>query len=701
MNVQAAVNDQKVSETMDARRWKQVNDLLDAALTLPASVRETYLQEQCGDDAALLQEVESLLRANDDANSFLEEPAKDYAATLLDNSSQDPLLGQEIDGYRILDVLGQGGMGIVYKVKNLALDRFEALKVITPSLVRDAQFLRRFQQEAQTLARIHHANIVTIYTLRESELGHYLTMEFVEGETLADILIEQGPLSWQAMLPLVKQLLSGFEAAHSRGIIHRDIKPRNIMLTPGRQIKVMDFGLAKFYQQHDMTMTQGVAGTPFYMSPEQVTGRRLDQRSDIFSLGMTLYELLSGQLPFNKQESLFSIQRAIVEVDFPAPNHFNSKVPKRLSDMLMKALEKDPDRRYTYAREMLSDIEAFGSSIYEMPTIAEGAVAATSDDTVDVAALPLAYGALQQTAPAREAIPPSSWKERVLAYKDNFPSIGWLVLAGGLALGVYGIGLFAFDWMTTPEENGDPVTEEVADANNPTASGLPLADSTSLGPLANSGDFGSAIPDPQNGLDILRDASSVPSQQEEIRREQTPQTQPTTPQRDSGNQTPQNNDETASSSTPNKETATSQQNSTEETASQTQPETSSTNPPETQPPPEQPEVNPEEMALQSTRALRDKLKDAIMTASWAGMPSPVAAFYQEKLKGLSKKFEIINVGVVIDDSAIRNAGPDVTLPITVHVSFRQKGQDRVNSLPIPSTWRWQESGGTMTLVNVQ
>jgi hypothetical protein len=112
-------------------------------------------------------------------------------------------------------------------------------------------------------------------------------------------------------------------------------------------------------------------------------------------------------------------------------------------------------------------------------------------------------------------------------------------------------------------------------------------------------------------------------------------------------------------------------------------------------------VNPEEMALQSTRALRNKLKDAIMTASWAGVPSPIATFYQEKVKGLSKKFEIINVGVVIDDSAIRNAGPDVTLPITVHVSFRQKGQERVNSLPIPSTWRWQESGGTMTLVNVQ
>jgi len=686
---------------MDASRWKQVNGLLDAALALSEAEREAYLKEQCGDDSALLQEVQSLLRANDDANSFLEAPAKDYAASLLDNSSQDPLTGREIDGYRILEVLGQGGMGIVYKVKNLALDRFEALKVITPSLVRDAQFLRRFQQEAQTLARIHHANIVTIYTLRESELGHYLTMEFVEGQTLADILIERGALSWQAMMPLVKQLLHGFEAAHSRGIIHRDIKPRNIMLTPNRQIKVMDFGLAKFYQQHDMTMTQGVAGTPFYMSPEQVTGRRLDQRSDIFSLGMTLYELLSGQLPFNKQDSLFSIQRAIVELDFPAPNHFNSKVPKRLSDILMKALEKDPDRRYTHAREMLSDIEAFGSSVYEMPTIMEGAAATTSDDTVDVAALPLAYGEAKQATPAREAVAPSfSWKDRILAYKNSFPSLGWLVLAGGLALGVYGIGLFAFDRMTTPEEREGTPTEEVTDANNPAASSLPLSDSTAFSSVDNDGDLGN-LPDPQDGPDILRDASSASSQQEATREEQPTRTQPSTTQRESGSPQ-QDNAEATSSSTPDNETETTtpQQTDPAETTDQTQPETPSTNPPEAQPP-QQPEVNPTEMALQSSRALRNKLKDAIMSSSWAGMPSPIAAFYQEKLKGLSKKFEITNVGVVIDDSALRSAGSEVTLSITVHISFQQKGQDRVNSLPIPSTWMWQESGGTMTLVNVQ
>jgi serine/threonine-protein kinase len=196
---------------------------------------------------------------------------------------KDSFVGQEVDGYRILEVLGQGGMGVVYKAKNMSLNRMEALKVIAPLLVQDAQFLRRFKREAQALARIHHPNIVTVYTLRHAEVGYYLTMEYVEGHTLADRLVEGRGMDWREALPIVKQLLAAFDFAHRRGIIHRDIKPRNIMLTSEQVVKVMDFGLAKFYQQHDVTRTQGVSGTLCYMSPEQVKGHQnLDQRSDIF-----------------------------------------------------------------------------------------------------------------------------------------------------------------------------------------------------------------------------------------------------------------------------------------------------------------------------------------------------------------------------------------------------------------------------------
>lgn len=285
------------------------------------------------------------------------------------NTLQNEHIGHEVDGYRILDVLGQGGMGIVYKVHNLSLDRIEALKVITPHLIDNEDFLHRFRQEAQALAKIHHPNIVTVYAQRESELGHYITMEYVEGQDLSEVLRDYGAVSWEDMMPLLKQLLSAFERAHSRGILHRDIKPHNIMLTPGRQVKVMDFGLAKFYQQQGMTMTQGVAGTPFYMSPEQIKGLRLDQRSDLFSLGMTVYELLSGQLPFDKQSSLFQIQRAIVEESFPNLCDLKDTIPQRLSEILMKALAQDRDERYSFAREMLADLEAFERAVGEPDTL--------------------------------------------------------------------------------------------------------------------------------------------------------------------------------------------------------------------------------------------------------------------------------------------------------------------------------------------
>jgi hypothetical protein len=286
--------------------------------------------------------------------------------------------------------------------------------------------------------------------------------------------------------------------------------------------------------------------------------------------------------------------------------------------------------------------------------------------------------AVTATAPSREAIAPPSLKERLLGYTEQFPNLRWIALAGGVAISISAAGLFAFDRMTTPDEPTDPITEEVGETGDPNTAGLPLADSSLSSSFLSDADRGNAdLPDPQTDPGVLRDASEA---QTSTRREQPAQRQPTSPQRETGNQTPK--EDTPTPSTPNGSNAGEtkpEQQSTPETTPETQAET----PPAEQPPLEQPKVNPAEMALQSTRALRNKLKDAIMTASWAGMPGPIAKFYQEKLKGLSNKFEIKNVSVAIDDGELRNNDGEVTLPITVHITYQQKGRDGQNSLPIP------------------
>lgn len=276
------------------------------------------------------------------------------------------LVGQIIDGHRIDAVLGRGGMGVVYQAEDLALGRPVALKFISPNLAQNRTFLRRFRREARALAQIHHPNIVLIYGLRETDAGFYIAMEYVDGATLADQMQQRGALPWTEVVPLMKQMLEAFAYAHGRGIIHRDIKPRNIMLTREGQVKVADFGLAKVLHDTDpdgeTTLTQGVAGTLYYMSPEQIRGlKHVDHRSDLFSLGLTLYELLAGQLPFDKKSSGYTIQKTIAEeeIQFPRLHDVAPALPPGLAGIVMKALEKDPHERYLSADAMLADVRAF------------------------------------------------------------------------------------------------------------------------------------------------------------------------------------------------------------------------------------------------------------------------------------------------------------------------------------------------------
>ncbi len=275
----------------------------------------------------------------------------------------DLLLGKTIDSYQILEVIGRGGMGVVYKALDTALDKLVALKMMDLRLAEDASFLKRFHSEARALARLENPNIVNVYALRESEYGIFIVMEYVDGMTLSDKISQSGPFPWRKALPIFRQLLSGLGHAHRAGVLHRDIKPRNILITPKNQVKIMDFGLAKILQTSDVTVTRTRAGTLYYMSPEQVKGlSNVDNRSDLYSMGMTFYEMLAGTVPFAKDEPELKILETIVKHKLPPLTQHSPDIPGDLSSIVMKALDKEPEKRYPTAEKMDEALDYFESN---------------------------------------------------------------------------------------------------------------------------------------------------------------------------------------------------------------------------------------------------------------------------------------------------------------------------------------------------
>jgi eukaryotic-like serine/threonine-protein kinase len=260
--------------------------------------------------------------------------------------------------YQIVQLLGEGGMGAVYKAKDCELDRMVALKIIRPELAVNAQILARFKQELILARRITHKNVIRIFDLGEADGMKFITMEFVEGKDLSSLLKEKGRLSFEECADVIYQTCTALDAAHSEGVVHRDLKPQNIMMEKTGRVIVMDFGIARTIEQSGMTQTGAMIGTPDYMSPEQVMGEHVDARSDLFTLGVIFFQLLVGQLPYKAdtmQGAMFKRTKEIPQ----APQVVDPTVPSLLSDITAKCLQLDPNLRYQSAVEIQHDIDAW------------------------------------------------------------------------------------------------------------------------------------------------------------------------------------------------------------------------------------------------------------------------------------------------------------------------------------------------------
>src|SRR5579859_2818919 len=273
--------------------------------------------------------------------------------------------------YQILQLLGRGGMGAVYKARDTELDRVVALKLIRPELAKNPEILRRFKQELILARQVTHKNVIRIFDLGQSGGIKFITMDFVEGQDLRALLLERGKLPPEQAARVMLQICRALEAAHSEGVIHRDLKPQNIMVTPEGRVYVMDFGIARSAHLPGMTQTGALIGTPEYMSPEQARGEKLTERSDLFSLGVIFYELLTGKSPYPADAPLGTLWKRLQEKPKP-PAEIDVTVPKPLNDIVMSALEIEPEKRLSSAREMAQQLEIWlapsaGSSTIFLP----------------------------------------------------------------------------------------------------------------------------------------------------------------------------------------------------------------------------------------------------------------------------------------------------------------------------------------------
>jgi TolB-like protein len=392
-----------------AEQRESVESIFEAALALDPAEQQTFLDRACGNDLELKGAVEDLLAQDAKAGSFLQHPLLKFSdsasgseAGRSQDTAQTPrgtdLVGRTLSHFHITAAIGAGGMGEVFRATDTSLGREVALKVLPPAMALDSDLLRRFQREARAVAALNHPNIVTLYSVEEAEGIHFLAMELVDGQPLQLLIPEKG-LAVPQVISMAKALAEALAAAHEKGIVHRDLKPANVMVTSEGRVKVLDFGLAK--DSNETTTMAGYTtvgralGTPAYMSPEQIRGEAVERRTDIFSLGIVLYEIATGLKPFNGR-SAGEAMSSILRDTPPAP-----LLPVGLASIIQRCLEKEPDRRFQAAQDVCDALDALERAVPPMVIAPEppdafagaGLLGAQTEQGFWMAVLPFKWGA--------------------------------------------------------------------------------------------------------------------------------------------------------------------------------------------------------------------------------------------------------------------------------------------------------------------
>ena len=355
---------------LSKERWERVETIYHDALRRAPETRHAFLDQACDGDAEVRREVDSLLIFDGQAEKFIETPAMEIAARALASGQSSPSSPDSIENigpYKLVSRIGQGGSGDVYLAIDTRLDRKVALKLMSDDFTGDTDRISRFRQEARTTSTLNHPNIVTIFEIGEVDNRHYIATEYVEGETLRARLIAHF-LELKETLLIVTQLIDALAAAHEAGIIHRDIKPENIIIRKDGLVKVLDFGIAKLtgpgasaHADHLTTRTGMVMGTAAYMSPEQTRGQKVDHRTDIFSVGVLLYEMLSGHKPF-EGETWSDVMAAVLVKEAPRLNSVAPQVSPAMRRIVERCLEKTPEKRFQSAGDLGFALRELASS---------------------------------------------------------------------------------------------------------------------------------------------------------------------------------------------------------------------------------------------------------------------------------------------------------------------------------------------------
>ncbi|HEV8139141.1 MAG TPA: protein kinase, partial [Pyrinomonadaceae bacterium] len=436
---------------MTPERWQKVKEIFHAALDKPAAARMGFVAQTCDGDDELRREVESLLASAEKDGSFIDSPAYETAATLITSQPAELKKGITVGAYEIVSFISRGGMGEVYLAHDRRLGRKVALKILPSSFTKNQERLRRFEQEARAASALNHPNIITIYEILKSESTHVIATEYVEGETLRQRL-SRAAIGLADALTISIQVADALSAAHRAGIVHRDIKPENIMLRPDGYVKVLDFGLAKLAQQPDdvpaeeavtkqvRTGSGVIIGTAGYMSPEQARGKTVDARSDIFSFGAVIYEMVTHRKPFDG-ETPSDVLASILKTDPPPVSQLLSDAPPELTNIIARALQKNPDDRYQLIGDLLSDLKSLKQDLEFQARLVQSTGSGTSSARATTGVATSAAVPAAQTAEDAGAVTMISQALSVELKRHRFrfalTGLVALVIVVGGAIGLY------------------------------------------------------------------------------------------------------------------------------------------------------------------------------------------------------------------------------------------------------------------------